>query len=73
MSSNDNNVQDAVTNRIPSQSLGEIVSLKSTKAMIAVATISKLLSREAFAAVVMVSPKSRQMGAAISRTIIAIV
>ncbi len=73
MSSNDKSVQDTVINSIPSQSLEEIASLKITKAMIAVSTISKLLSREAFAAVVIVSPKSRQMGAAISRTIIAIV
>ena len=49
MSSKDKRAQDAVTNRIPSHSLAEIASLKIISAMIAVATISKLFSREAFA------------------------
>ncbi len=63
----------AATNRIPAQSLGEITSLKITKAITAVATISKLFRREAFAVVVFVRPKSRQMGAAISSSTIATV
>ena len=41
--------------------------------MIAVATISKLLSNEAFAAVVDFKPISKQIGAAISSRIIAMV
>ena len=73
MSSKDKRVQDAVTNRIPSHSLAEIASLKISSAMTAVATISKLLRRDALAAVVMVRPNSRLIGAAISSTIIAIV
>ena len=45
----------------------EMVSLKNHKAIIEVVTISKLLSREAFAAVVLVSPSIRNMGAPMSR------
>ena len=40
-------------------------------AMRAVATISKLFNKDAFAAVVEASPNSRQTGAAISKRIIA--
>ena len=73
MSSNDRSAQDAVTNRIPSHNLGEIASLKTMSAITAVATISKLFRSDTFAAFVMVSPKRRHIGAAISRTTMAAV
>ena len=50
-----------------------IFSLNTIRAIIAVATISKLLSNDAFAAVVEFRPNSKQIGAAISKTIIAMV
>lgn len=65
--------QEIVTAMIPSHNLGEIRSLKANRAINAVAAISKLLSNDAFAAVVMDKPSNRQIGAAISRTIMAIV
>src|SRR5699024_11747673 len=46
-----------------------MASLKTSSAITDVATISKLLSREALADVVDLSPIMRQIGAAISRTI----
>lgn len=45
-------------------------SLKTNKAITAVATISKLFSKDAFAEVVIVRPSIRRIGAAISRAII---
>ena len=71
MSSNDRSAQESVTNTMPAQSRGEMLSLKTASAMTAVATISKLLRREALAAVVLLSPSIKEMGAAISSAIIA--
>lgn len=73
ISSKDSTAQDSVTNNIPSQRRELIFSLKTIKAMIAVATISKLLSNEAFAAAVDSNPISKQIGAAMSSRIITIV
>ena len=73
MSSNDRIILDTVTSAIASQSRFEIVSLKIMSAIIDVATISKLLSSEAFAAVVIVRPIIRNIGAEMSRTTIPIV
>ena len=73
ISSKESSAQDSTTKKIPAHRRGEIFSLKIISAMIAVATISKLLSKEAFAAVVLSSPISRKMGAAMSSTIMAMV
>ena len=70
--SKDRRMHAAVTNTMPSHSLEDMASLKITRAITAVATISKLFSSEAFAADVILSPNKRHMGAAISRTIMAI-
>ena len=48
-------------------------SLNTIKAIIAVATISKLLSRETLAAVVAFNPNNRKIGAAMSKSIMAMV
>ena len=61
---------DAVTNPMAPHNLREIFSPKSSSAISAVATISKLLSSEALAAVVLVRPIIRKMGAAISNATI---
>ncbi len=73
MSSNERIAHERVTQRIPSQRRLLIASLNITRAIRAVATISKLLSREAFAALVALSPNIRSIGAAMSRSIIATV
>ena len=44
-SSNERRIQDAVMNKIPAHNLGLIFSLKIINAIIAVATISKLLRK----------------------------
>lgn len=51
-SSNKRSAQDATTKTIPSHNLALILSLNIINAISAVATISKLLRSEAFAAVV---------------------
>ena len=71
MSSKERSAHASVTNRMPSHSRGLIFSLKAASATRAVAAISKLFKREAFAAVVARSPNSKQMGAAMSSKIIA--
>ena len=73
ISSKDSIPQDNVTKNIPNHNLVLIFSLNTIRAIIAVATISKLLSNDAFAAVVEFRPNSKQIGAAISKTIIAMV
>ena len=73
ISSNESNAHDAVTNSIPAQSRGLIFSLNMTSAITAVATISKLFSSDAFAAEVDFKPNNRQIGAAISSSIMATV
>ena len=73
VSSKDRSIQDAVTKMMPSHSLVDIFSLNIARAITAVATISKLLRRDAFAAEVILSPKRRKIGAAISSVIMAIV
>ena len=71
MSSKERSAQESVTKTIPAQSRGEMLSLNTASAMTAVATISKLFKSDALAAVVLLSPSIRQMGAAISRAIMA--
>ena len=51
ISSNESNAQERVTKQMPSQSLGLILSLNTIRAISEVATISKLLRSDAFAAV----------------------
>lgn len=63
----------AVTSPMAIQRRGEMISLNTTRAMREVATISKLLSREALAAVVRAMPSMSKMGAAMSSTIMAMV
>ena len=62
-----------VTSIIANVSFLESVSLKIRNAMHEVATISKLLSRDAFAEFVEPSPSINRIGAAISNRIIPIV
>ena len=57
---------DTVTSPMASHSRREIFSPNSSSAMRAVATISKLFSRAALAAVVRVRPSISRMGAAMS-------
>ena len=63
-------IQAIVTRIIATQSLRVICSWNSIRAIMAVATISKLFSNDAFAAAVVLSPSIRNIGAAISRTTI---
>ena len=70
-SSNESSAQEDATNPMPSHKRGLICSRKITSAISAVATISKLLSRDAFAAVVRERPNRRKIGARISSTIMA--
>ena len=70
--SKESNVQESITNAIPSQSLVLIFSLNTAKAITDVATISKLLSKDALAALVIESPSNKNIGATISSTTIAI-
>ena len=72
-SSKDSSRQLATVNRMPAHRRGLMASPNNSRAISAVATISKLLSSEALAAVVARSPSIRQMGAAISSTIMAAV
>ena len=60
-SSKDRVIQESVTNRIPNHKRGETCSLKPIRAMMAVATISKLLSRDALAALVFDKPSKRKI------------
>ena len=62
-----------VTSIIPTHSRFGIISLTTHRAITLVATISKLLRSDAFAAVVIVSPIIKKMGAAISSTTISMV
>lgn len=73
MSSIDNILHDDVMNNILTHNLVEIFSLNITRAIIAVATTSKLLSSEAVVAVVVFRPNNKQIGATISKAIIAMV
>ena len=73
MSSKDRSAQESVMSAMPAHRRGLIVSLNTASATTAVATISKLFSREAFAAVVDFKPYKRQMGAAMSSKIMATV
>ena len=73
ISSKESMPQDKVIKKMPDHNRALIVSLKTIKAMIAVATISKLLSKETLAAEVDIRPNIRQIGAAISSKIIATV
>ena len=68
-SSNDKIPHETVINNIPNHNRGLIFSLN----IIAVATISKLLSSDALAAVVAFNPNIKQIGAAMSKSIIATV
>ena len=63
----------AVTRTIASQSVREMTSRNTTRAMIEVATISKLFSSDTLAEVVRATPAISRMGAAISSTTIAAV
>ncbi len=65
--------QLTTVNRMPAHRRGLTASPKTSRAMSAVATISKLFSSAALAAVVARSPSIRQMGAAISSAIMATV
>jgi hypothetical protein len=69
-SPNERSMLAAVMTAIPFQSLFETGSPNMMNAMIAVAAISKLLSSEAFEAVVIPSPTIRSIGAMMSRIII---
>ena len=62
-----------VTKAMAIHSLLEITSLKTNNAIREVATISKLLIKETFAALEDLIPNIRRMGAIMSRTTIAIV
>ena len=64
---------DKSTRTIAIHNLLEIFSLKIKRAMTDVATISKLLINETLAEFVLAMPNIRNIGAAISRTTIAIV
>ena len=64
---------ETVINNIPNHNRGLIFSLNIISAIIAVATISKLLSSDALAAVVAFNPNIKQIGAAMSKSIIATV
>ena len=72
-SSNDKIPHETVINNIPNHNRGLIFSLNIISAIIAVATISKLLSSDALAAVVAFNPNIKQIGAAMSKSIIATV
>ena len=61
---------ESVTSKMARQSLAEMASLKMSKAINEVATISKLFSSEAFAEVVCARPNISKIGAIISKTII---
>ena len=69
-SSKDRIMLDRVIRPMASHSRRLIFSRKTIRAMRAVATISKLFSREALAEVVRVRPTMRQMGAAMSSSTI---
>ena len=71
ISSQESTQQESVTKAMPTQSRLDIRARKKSHARMAVATISKSLSREAFAAVVFCKPTMRQIGPTISKTIIA--
>ena len=64
---------DKATKAIASHSRLEMASLNTTKAIIEVATISKLFSKEALAEVVFNRPNIKKIGASISKTIMPIV
>ena len=66
-----NNMQAAVINRIAVPNLFPTVSLNHKNAIIAVAAISKLLSNETVAGVVLSRPHNSSMGAAVSKSTIA--
>ena len=72
-SSTDRIMLETVINAIASHILFPTASLKAKRAMIAVATISKLLRSEAVAEVVIVKPSISKIGAAISKMTIATV
>ena len=64
---------DSITRIIAAHNLLEIFSLKITRAITEVATISKLLISETLAEFVLAMPSIKNIGAAMSRPIIAIV
>ena len=64
-------VHDIVMATMPAQSLGEMCSPKNARAKSAVATISKLLSRDTLSAGVVASPPISRRGAATSSATIA--
>ncbi len=69
----DNNKHERVTKPIPTHNRKLIFSLNIMSAIIAVVTISKLLSNDAFADEVLFNPNNKKIGAAISNNIMAIV
>lgn len=73
ISSIDNIMLETVIREIAPHSLFLMDSLNIIKAIIYVATISKLFSKEAFAAEVVVSPIIKNIGATISNATILIV
>lgn len=70
ISSKESIIVDTVINNIAVHNFGDIISLKQTKAIIDVATISKLFKSDALAEFVIVKPNIKKIGAAISKTII---
>ena len=64
---------EIVTNPMAIHSFFEMLSLKTASATSEVATISKLLRSETFAAVADLSPNIKRIGAKISRATIAAV
>ncbi len=69
-SSTDRIILETVISTMDIHILFPTASLKAVRAMIAVATISKLLRSEAVADVVIERPSIRRIGAAISKTTI---
>ncbi len=71
MSSIESSAHESVVKRIPIHSLKLIFSLNIIRAIMAVVTISKLLSNEAFSAEIDFKPSNRKIGAPISSNIMA--
>ena len=73
ISSKDSNKLESVTRTMANHNFLLIASMKIINAIKEVATISKLFSSEAFAALHLVNPIIKKIGAAISKTTIATV
>src|SRR5574344_439251 len=73
MSSTDSSMLETVTRSMAVQRVFDTFSLKTMSAITVVATISKLFNKDVVADDVMVNPVIRRIGAAMSRTIMAMV